>query len=132
MKRACLVCWLCVSMTSCDEAPEPESAALTESLGNEPITVELLGHTVRVRCESACPPLERELEALRLSCMRDPTAAPASVAMDGESLRGFGCCHEADRAYETACGGELSRCTTGWLAACESAALSAHAHGGGT
>lgn len=130
MKRSALVCclWVC---SSCGEARAPEEVVET-SLHNEPIRVELLGRTVRVRCESACGPLRGELEALRLSCLRDPTGVPASVAMDGETLRGFGCCHEADRAYQTACGDEASPCTTGWLAACENTALSAHAHGGGT
>lgn len=125
----------CLSVMACGEPSGPSEERAPEgepgSLNNEPITVELLGRTVRVRCEAACPPLTRELDALRLSCMRDPTGVPHAVAMDGESLRGFGCCHEADRAYVTACGDELSRCTTGWLAECERGALSDHASGHG-
>lgn len=124
----------CLSVMACGEPSTDESSAIEDDLAsanNEPITVELLGRTVRVRCEVACPPLTRELEALRLSCLRDPSGVPHAVAMDGESLRGFGCCHEADRAYQTACGDELSRCTTGWLAECERGALSDHASGHG-
>src|SRR5690606_30194166 len=95
------------------------------------ISVELAGRTVRVRCEVSCGPTERELEALRTSCMRNATGTPGAVAFDGESLRGLGCCHEAERAYTTGCGEESSRCTSGWLAGCERGALSEHASGGG-
>jgi hypothetical protein len=116
----------------CGEPTEPAAAPEIEvSAGNDPISVEIAGHTMRVRCEVSCGPSERELDALRSSCMRNATGTPGAVAIDGESLRGLGCCHEAERAYTSACGEESSRCTSGWLAGCERGALSTHASGSG-
>lgn len=118
--------------SGCGEPTEPPAAPEVEvSANNEPISVEVAGRAMRVRCEVSCGPTERELGALRSSCMRNAAGTPGAVAIDGESLRGLGCCHEAERAYTTACGEESSRCTSGWLAGCERGALSDHASGGG-
>lgn len=132
--RSLLGCLGLTVLASCGEAAgEADEAAVIEvSANNEPISVELAGRTVRVRCEVSCGPTERELDALRTSCMRQPTGTPGAVAFDGASLQGLGCCHEAERAYTAACGDESSRCTSGWLASCERGALTHHAWGRGS
>jgi hypothetical protein len=110
---------------------EPPSEAPV-STGNDPIEVELLGRTARVRCEEHCTLVAEELDTLRDRCVADPTAVPGVLAIDGASLRQWGCCHEAERAYTTACEGGPTACPSEWLARCEHAALSSHAaHGGG-
>jgi|GEM_PF-2420613 len=130
MKRALVL--MLLGSAGCGEPTEPPAAPEIEvSANNEPISVEVLGRTVRVRCEVSCGPTERELDALRAVCVRNPTSTAGAIAIDGESLRGLGCCHEAERAYTAACGEESSRCTSGWLAGCERSALSDHASGGG-
>ncbi len=128
--RAALALVGLATMACGEEATPPAPAAAEVSAGNEPITIEVAGRTMRVRCEVSCGPAERELDALRDACVRDPEATAGAVAIDGASLRGLGCCHEAERGYTGACGEDLSRCTSGWLATCEHGALREHASGG--
>lgn len=129
MRRALVV--VALGMAACGPPDEPEAEPIEVSANNEPITIELSGRSVRVRCEVQCGPTERELDALRGACTRDPMATSGTVAIEGSSLRGLGCCHEAERAYVAACGDEHARCTSGWLAGCERGALADHASGGG-
>lgn len=120
---------LAVWLSACGTAHEEAAPAAPVSTGNPPIEVELLGRTVRVRCEDHCTLVGQEMDTLRDGCVADPTAVPGVLAIDGASLRQWGCCHEAERAYTTACTDDPTPCTSEWLARCESTALSAHAAG---